>query len=251
MPNPCVMCNPNVKFKTLIDYADQIGAEFVATGHYARTKDGMLLKGRPANDQSYMLCGLKRSQVARLLLPLGDYEKSEVRPLAEEMGIPVAKKPDSMEICFIPDKDYIRWLSQRTQLPGKGNIVLNGTIIGTHEGFHHYTVGQRLPGLHNERKIYVSAIDAKKNQIIAVYWDDLFKTEVRGKNANWLIDVPTEPIRGSVRVRHTKWENPDCTITANGTDVTVCCDTPVRAPALGQALAIYQGERLICGAQIV
>ncbi len=250
-PNPCVICNPNVKFKTLIDYADKIGAEFVATGHYARTQNGMLLKGRPANDQSYMLCRLLRSQVERLLLPLGDYEKSEVRPLAEEMGIPVAKKPDSMEICFIPDKNYIRWLSERTNLPGKGNIVLNGTIIGTHEGFHHYTVGQRLPGLHNERKIYVSAIDAKKNQIIAVYWDDLFKTQVHGKNANWLIDRPDAPIRGSVRVRHTKWENPDCTIQPDGDGVIVSCDSPVRAPARGQALAIYQGDRLICGAEIM
>ena len=249
-PNPCVMCNPNVKFKTLIDYADQIGAEFVATGHYAKTRDGMLFKGEPANDQSYMLCRLLRSQVERLILPLGGYEKKNVRPLAEEMGIPVAHKPDSMEICFIPDKDYIRWLSTRASLPGKGEILLDGTVIGTHEGFHRYTVGQRLPGLYNERKIYVAGIDAEKNRIIAVYWDDLFKTEVRGRNANWLIDRPEQPILGSVRVRHTKWENPECTIVSDGDGVIVTCDTPVRAPARGQALAIYQGDRVICGAWI-
>ena len=249
-PNPCVMCNPSVKFKTLIQYADEVGAAFVATGHYAKCENGALMKGRPANDQSYMLCRLRRDQVARMLLPLGGYEKAEVRALAEEMGIPVAHKPDSMEICFIPDKDYIRWLSGRAKLPGAGEIVLDGKVIGTHEGFHRYTVGQRLSGLYNERKYYVAAIDPEKNRLIAVYWDDLFKTEVRGRSANWLIDRPAEPIRGTVRVRHTKWENPDCTVTADGENVIVSCDTPVRAPARGQALAIYQGDRVVCGAWI-
>lgn len=249
-PNPCVMCNPSVKFKTLIQYADEVGAAFVATGHYAKCENGALMKGRPANDQSYMLCRLRRDQVARMLLPLGEYEKAEVRALAEEMGIPVAHKPDSMEICFIPDKDYIRWLSGRAKLPGAGEIVLDGKVIGTHEGFHRYTVGQRLSGLYNERKYYVAAIDPEKNRLIAVYWDDLFKTEVRGRSANWLIDRPTEPIRGTVRVRHTKWENPDCMVTADGENVIVSCDTPVRAPARGQALAIYQGDRVVCGAWI-
>lgn len=249
-PNPCVMCNPSVKFKTLIQYADEVGAAFVATGHYAKCENGALMKGRPANDQSYMLCRLRRDQVARMLLPLGEYEKAEVRALAEEMGIPVAHKPDSMEICFIPDKDYIRWLSGRAKLPGAGEIVLDGKVIGTHEGFHRYTVGQRLSGLYNERKYYVAAIDPEKNRLIAVYWDDLFKTEVRGRSANWLIDRPTEPIRGTVRVRHTKWENPDCMVTADGENVIVFCDTPVRAPARGQALAIYQGDRVVCGAWI-
>ena len=249
-PNPCVMCNPSVKVKTLIQYADEVGAAFVATGHYAKCEHGALMKGRPANDQSYMLCRLRRDQVARMLLPLGGYEKAEVRALAEEMGIPVAHKPDSMEICFIPDKDYIRWLSGRAKLPGAGEIVLDGKVIGTHKGFHRYTVGQRLSGLYNERKYYVAAIDPEKNRLIAVYWDDLFKTEVRGRSANWLIDRPTEPIRGTVRVRHTKWENPDCMVTADGENVIVSCDTPVRAPARGQALAIYQGDRVVCGAWI-
>ena len=106
-PNPCILCNPSVKFKSLIDYADETDARFVATGHYARTRDGMLFKGMPSNDQSYMLCRLTKAQVARLLLPLGDFEKTQVREMAAEFGIPIAHKPDSMEICFIPDKDYI------------------------------------------------------------------------------------------------------------------------------------------------
>ena len=102
-PNPCILCNPAVKFKSLIDCADAVGARYIATGHYARAANGALYKGQPSNDQSYMLCRLKRSQVERLLLPLGDYEKPQVRAMAEEFGIPVAHKPDSMEICFIPD----------------------------------------------------------------------------------------------------------------------------------------------------
>ena len=97
-PNPCILCNPAVKFKSLIDYADEIGARWIATGHYARTRDGGIYKGMPSNDQSYMLCRLKRSQAERLLLPLGDFEKTQVRQMAEEFGIPVASKPDSMEI---------------------------------------------------------------------------------------------------------------------------------------------------------
>jgi len=250
-PNPCILCNPSVKFKSLLAYADEMDARFVATGHYARTQDGMLFKGRPGNDQSYMLCRLTREQVSRLLLPLGDYEKPEVRALAEEFGIPVASKPDSMEICFIPDKDYIGWLSHRMQMPGPGKVTFNGAPVADHEGIHRWTVGQRLPGLYNERKLYVTEIRPETNEIVAALWEDLFKTEVRVRDMNWLIDAPAEPVRGSVRVRHTKWENPDCTVTAEGTGAVIVCDSPVRAPARGQAAVVYDGDRVIGGGWIV
>lgn len=246
-PNPCVLCNPTVKFKSLIERANAIDAQYIATGHYARAERGMLLKGMPANDQSYMLCRVLRSQVERLMLPLGQYEKAQVRALAEQMDIPVAHKPDSMEICFIPDKDYVGWLSRRAQTPGPGDITFNGAPIARHEGIHRYTVGQRLPGLYNERKLYVTAIRPETNEIVAALWDDLFKTEVRVSAVNWLIDRPEHPICGSVRVRHTKWENPDCTVTPDGDGAIVLCDTPVRAPARGQAAAIYDGDRVIAG----
>ena len=250
-PNPCILCNPSVKFKSLIDYANEMDAQFVATGHYARTQNGMLLKGQPGNDQSYMLCRLTREQVARLILPLGEFEKPQVRALAEEFGIPVAHKPDSMEICFIPDKDYIGWLSQRMQMPGPGKVTFGGETVMKHEGIHRWTVGQRLPGLFNERKLYVTEIRPESDEIVAALWEDLFKTEVRVRDMNWLIDVPTEPVRGSVRVRHTKWENPNCTVTADGTGAVIVCDSPVRAPARGQAAVIYQGDRVIGGGWIV
>ena len=120
-PNPCILCNPTLKFKSLMEYADAVGAELVATGHYARAAGGRIYKGRPANDQSYMLCRLTRQQAERVLFPLGDFEKVQVRALAEELGLPAAHKPDSMEICFIPDKDYIGWLSRRAAMPPEGD----------------------------------------------------------------------------------------------------------------------------------
>ena len=250
-PNPCIICNPNLKFRNLLEQAKLMGADYIATGHYARAEDGMLFKGQPSNDQSYMLCRLTREQAAHLILPLGGYEKSAVRQLAEDFGLDTAKKPDSMEICFIPDKDYIGWLGQRTQLPGPGDFIFHGEVIGHHEGIHRYTVGQRRPGLYNERKLYISRIDAKTNSIELALWEELFKTEVWARDFNWLCDVPTEPIRASVRVRHTKWENPDCTVYVEGERVKIICDEPVRAPAAGQSAVLYQGGRLLGGGFIV
>ena len=247
-PNPCILCNPAVKFKTLIDYADEIGAEWVATGHYARIIDGALCKGLPANDQSYMLCRLKRDQVRRLVLPLGGYEKQQVRALAEEFGIPVAHKPDSMEICFIPDKDYIGWIRSRSAFPGPGELVFHGQVIGRHEGIYRYTVGQRWPGLLNERKVYVSEIQPRENRVVLALWEELFQTEVHAREMNWLIEPPDRPLRATVRVRHTKWENPPCAVTPTPEGgAVIICDEPVRAPARGQSAVLYDGERVIGG----
>ena len=250
-PNPCILCNPALKFKSLIEYADRIGAEFVSTGHYARAMDGSIFKGRPANDQSYMLCRLTRQQAERVLFPLGEYEKVQVRALAEELGLPAAHKPDSMEICFIPDKDYIGWLARRAVMPPEGDFVFHGQVVGRHEGIHRYTVGQRRPGLMNGRKVYISRIDPVSNQIELALWEELFQTEVKARDFNWLIEPPLSPIRASVRVRHTKWENPACTATVIGDRVHIHCEEPVRAPAAGQSAVLYDGERLLGGGFIV
>jgi len=250
-PNPCIICNPNLKFRNLLEAADRLGADYIATGHYARAKDGAIFKGQPSNDQSYMLCRLTRQQAARLILPLGGYEKVQVRAMAEDMGLVSANKPDSMEICFIPDKDYIGWLSKRTELPPAGDFIFHGQVLGQHEGIYRYTVGQRRAGLIDERKVYISRIDAEKNQIELALWEELFKTEVRATDFNWLIDKPAEPFRASVRVRHTKWENPDCTVYPEDDGVKIICDEPVRAPAAGQSAVLYAGEQLIGGGFIV
>ncbi len=250
-PNPCIMCNPAVKFKSLIDRADELGARCIATGHYARSRNGALYKGMPANDQSYMLCRLLRGQVERLVLPLGDYEKVQVRAMAEDFGIPVAHKPDSMEICFIPDRDYIGWIQRRGPVPGPGELVFHGEAIGKHEGIYRYTVGQRWPGLWKERKLYVSEIQPETNRVVLALWEELFKTEVCARDMNWLIDAPDAPLRASVRVRHTKWENPACTVepTPEGGAI-IHCDEPVRAPARGQSAVLYDGDRVLGGGYI-
>ena len=251
-PNPCIMCNPSVKFRALLDYADELGSAHIATGHYARAENGALYKGLPANDQSYMLCRLTREQVSRLVLPLGGYEKAEVRAMAQAMGVPAAEKPDSMEICFIPDKDYIGWISRRAAVPPEGDFVFHGEKLGRHEGVHRYTVGQRRPGLYDGRKLYISAIDADKNEVELALWEELFKTKVRARDVNWLIDVPGGPVRGSVKVRHTKWEQPACTVTPlPGGGMLIETDEPVRAPARGQSAVVYEGDRVICGGYIV
>ena len=250
-PNPCILCNPTLKFKSLMEYADAMGAAFVATGHYARAAGGRIYKGRPANDQSYMLCRLTRQQAERALFPLGDYEKAQVRQVAEELGLPAAHKPDSMEICFIPDKDYIGWLSRRAAMPPEGDFVFHGQVVGRHEGIHRYTVGQRRPGLMDGRKVYISRIDLVSNRIELALWEELFQTEVTARDFNWLIEPPRSPICASVRVRHTKWENPPCSAVVEGDRVRIRCVEPVRAPAAGQSAVLYDGEQLLGGGFIV
>lgn len=251
-PNPCILCNPSVKFRALLETADRLGAEAVATGHYARAEGGALYKGRPANDQSYMLCRLRREQLARLVLPLGGMEKTETRALAERLGLPVAHKKDSMEICFIPDRDYVGWLSRRGELPGPGPLLLHGRVLGEHAGIVNWTVGQRIPGLYEGRKLYVSRIDAASNGIELAPWEELFKTELTARDFNWLVDEPKAPVRAAVRVRHTKWEEPACTaFPLPDGSVRIACDTPVRAPAPGQSAVLYDGERVLGGGFIV
>lgn len=251
-PNPCIMCNPAVKFRNLIEYADRVGAKYIATGHYARAENGALYKGQASNDQSYMLCRILRAQLERLILPLGGFEKREVRTLAANYGIPVAAKPDSMEICFIPDEDYIGWISRRAEVPGGGPMLLDGREMMRHEGIFRYTVGQRIPGLYDGRKLYVAQIDACANTIRLALWEDLFTKSVTARAVNWLVDVPDGPIRANVRVRHTKWENPPCTVTPTPDGgMEILADEPLRAPAPGQSAVIYDGDRVLAGGYIL
>lgn len=247
-PNPCIICNRRVKFKALLEYAGKIGAEHIATGHYARAEAGKLYKGRAENDQSYMLCRISREQLNALLLPLGPYTKGEVRQMARELELPVAEKPDSMEICFIPDKDYIGWLMRRGVNPPPGDFILHGERLGEHRGIHRYTVGQRLPGLYNGRKVYISRINHPENSIELALWEELFKTKLHAVDFNPLCALPeNEPIRASVKVRHTKWEEPACTLLLCGGMAEIYCDEPVRAPAAGQSAVLYDGDRVLGG----
>ncbi len=249
-PNPCIMCNPSVKFDALEKYADEIGAEYIATGHYAICENGKLYMGNADNDQSYMLCGLYRRQVERLLLPLGIYSKARAREIASERGLMTANKPDSREICFITDESYISWLERRGVAGHEGDVIFKGNTIATHSGIHTYTVGQRWRDMLNGRRLYVSEIDAASNTITLCLWEDLFKNNITVRNINLLADVPSDTFRGSVRVRHTRWETPECTIQINGTNADITTDTPLRAPAKGQTAALYIGAQLIGGGTI-
>lgn len=250
-PNPCILCNPNVKFNTLIEYADSIGAEYISTGHYARAIDGHLLKGKPENDQSYMLSRLKKEQVARLVLPLGDYNKEEVRLLAESFNLPVAHKPASMEICFIPDQDYGAYIEKRGIIPPEGNYVdENGKILGRHKGIHRYTIGQRR-GLNISagKRIFVSAIRPDTNEVVLSDGDELFTTNISVRDVNWL--VPQASIfKADVRVRHSKVSTA-AEVTPNGDAAEVRFVEPVRAPTKGQTAVFYNGDEVIGGGFIV
>ena len=250
-PNPCIICNPRVKFKNLLTAAQEIGAEHIATGHYAVAHDGALYKGQSSNDQSYMLCRLTRPQLNALILPLGQYEKVQIRAMAEEFKLPVAHKPDSMEICFIPDKDYICWLSRRADMPAPGDFIFHGQTVGQHEGIHCYTVGQRRAGLIDGRKVYISRIAPRSNTIELALWEELFKFELAARDFNWLIDPPEGEIHATVRVRHTKWENPPCVAYVDGDVVRIKCEDSVRAPAAGQSAVLYDGEHVLGGGFII
>jgi len=246
-PIPCILCNPSLKFRRLCEEADRVGAEQIATGHYARVEQGALYRGKPANDQSYMLCRLTREQLRRTVFPLGDLEKKQVRELAAELQLPVAKKPDSQEICFIPAKDYRAWLEARGNVPRKGEFRLHGEHFGTHEGIWKYTVGQRLPGFFDGRKVYISKILPEENVIELAWWEELFFTELRAERFNWLIDPPVDEFTAKVQVRHTRWEVPDCTVRRMESEVYITTKTEVRAPAPGQTAALYEGDRVLGG----
>src|SRR5699024_2690054 len=187
-PLPCARCNRLVKFPALFALAEKIGARYVSTGHYARVENGVLKKGRPANDQSYMLARLTREQLQRVIFPLGNYEKAEVRQLARSFGIPVADKPDSMEICFIPDGDYAAWLDRRGFSTPDGNFVdKDGKVLGHHKGVHHYTLGQgRGLGVSGPHRYFVTALRPDTNEVVLSDGSDLGKSTVFGSSPNWI-----------------------------------------------------------------
>ena len=248
-PNPCILCNPAVKFRLLCREADRQGAAYIATGHYAVAREGGLYRGRPSNDQSYMLCRLERSQLDRLLLPLGPYEKTRVREMAREMALPPADKPDSMEICFIPDGDYAAWIERRGVRPPEGDFLLDGRPAGRHRGIHHYTLGQRKHlGVGFGRRVYVSEIRPETNEVcLSSDESQVFRCSFHVRDLHWLIDPPEGPLSCGVRVRHSRGELPIGTVTRQGKNASVAFDAPIRAPTPGQTAAFYAGARLLGG----
>lgn len=257
-PLPCARCNPAVKFPALLALADRIGAAYVATGHYARRETGadgraLLLKGRSANDQSYMLARLPQAILRRTVFPLGGLEKAQIRALAGEWGLPVADKPDSMEICFIPSGDYAAWLEEQGFSTPVGNYVDNsGKVLGQHKGIHHYTLGQgRGLGVSGPHRYYVSAIRPETNEVVLSDGSDLGRDVVYGTQPNWLaIDGLTGPMEVTVRLRHSRTEQ-EAVLSCEGKGIRLDMKTPARAPTPGQLAVFYQGDAVVGSAWIV
>ena len=250
-PNPCVFCNPAVKMRALCAYADELGGEKIATGHYVRAEDGALYMGKYENDQSYMLCRVTREQASRLVLPLGGYVKREVRALAEKLSLPAAHKPDSMEICFIPGNDFGAWLDRRGGTPPQGNFIYHGQVVGRHLGYHHYTLGQRKHfGISLGRRVYVSEIRPDTNEVVLSDGDGLWVNTVRARDMNWLGDAPLDPVPCRARIRHSR-DAYSAVAVADGDGVVLSFADAVRASTPGQSAALYDGDRLLGGGYII
>ncbi len=257
-PIPCARCNPAVKFPALLRYADEMGADFVSTGHYARVGSGTdgrptLLRGMPANDQSYMLARLSREMLARILFPLGELDKQAVRREAEAAGLSAAHRPDSMEICFIPDNDYAAWLDRRGGTPPPGSFVdREGRVLGEHKGFHHYTLGQRRGlGVSSTGRLFVSAIRPERNEVELSHGEGLHAAVVRCRELNWLAgEALDQPRRGAVRLRHSKREDRAELVPLDGGGVELRMDAPARAPTPGQLAVFYDGQKVLGSAWI-
>lgn len=247
-PSPCVLCNRRVKLRLLCEAADGLGIDRIATGHYAAARAGALFRGQSANDQSYMLCLVTRSEARRLVLPLGGYVKRDVRALAARFGLAQAQKPDSMEICFIPDGDFAAWIERRGGAPGEGALIYNGERVGTHLGCHRYTLGQRRGlGFAAGRRVFVSEIRPDTNEVVLSDGDGLYMDHIRTGEANWLIEPPRYEFRCDVRVRHSRTLDAATARAMPDGTLDITFDKPVRAPCPGQAAALYAGGRLIAG----
>lgn len=249
-PSPCALCNPAVKFAALLAVADELHAPLVATGHYARAEGGLLKKGRGANDQSYLLARLRPEQLARCLFPLGELEKAQVRSMAAQLGLTAAQRPDSMEICFIPDNDYAAWLERRGWTAPPGNFVdVQGNVLGVHRGIHHYTLGQGSGlGVSGPHKYYVSAIRPDTNEVVLSDGSDLLTREVRVEGLQVL--VPHLPLEVTARFRHSRGETPATLELLGEGRALVHAREDVRAPTPGQLAVFYDGDTVAASAWI-
>ena len=251
-PIPCARCNPTVKFPSLLRYADEIGAPYVATGHYARIGTGtdggpLLLRGMPANDQSYMLARLPREMLGRVILPLGDVEKTDTRKEAAEGELDTADKPDSMEICFIPDNDYASWLDKRGGTPLPGNFVdMDGKVLARHKGIHHYTLGQRRGlGVSSTGRLFVAEIRPHTNEVVLSHGEGLHADVVRCKELNWLAEGECKERPVTVRLRHSKREDSALLIPLPDGGAELRMEKPARAPTPGQLAVFYDGDTVL------
>ncbi|MGN0271486.1 MAG: tRNA 2-thiouridine(34) synthase MnmA [Lachnospiraceae bacterium] len=260
-PNPCIACNRYVKWEALLQRSLEIGADYIATGHYARIEQ--LANGRyaiknsvtAAKDQTYALYNLTQHQLAHTLMPVGDYTKDEIRAIAEKIGLRIANKPDSQDICFVPDGDYAGFIKREAgqALPAPGNFVTeDGTVLGRHKGITNYTIGQRKGlNLSLGKPVFVTEIRPETNEVVIGDNETLFTRELYAENVNFMA-VPDlkekKEFTGKIRYAH---KGASCTIEQIEKDKIRCVfEEPQRAVTPGQAFVFYDGEYVAGGGTI-
>ena len=259
-PNPCIVCNKKLKFGLFADYARELGADYIATGHYARVEkqgDRYLLKkgldGR--KDQSYVLYNMTQDILSRLLLPLGAMSKAEVRERAIEAALKNAEKKESQDICFVPDGDYVGFIERMLGegVPEGDFVLCDGTVMGRHKGIVRYTIGQHKKlGLGIHTPLYVLEKDAENNRIILGSNEDLFTTTLEAKELNWIAcDAIDGPVRVAAKIRYKHIEQP-ATVEMVGEDrAKITFDAPQRAATPGQAVVFYDGDTVVGGGTVI
>ena len=257
-PHPCLACNDKIKFDFFLRRAMFLDADHIATGHYARIRQGPagydLLKGADSRkDQSYVLFTLSQKELGRLLLPIGEYPKSDIRTIAAEAGLPVADKPDSQEICFIPDGDYRKFVGSRAQRRPGEIVDIDGSLLGEHPGIQFFTIGQRrgigLEGNTGSPR-YVVEIDASTNRVTVGPEDALYRDRLWVSRVNYTTgEPPSGPVRVSARIRYKASDAP-ATLVPTVDWAEVRFDEPQRAVTPGQPVVFYDGDRVIGGGYI-
>ena len=252
-PNPCVMCNNKIKFGKLFDYADSVGAEFLATGHYAQLHRGggddlQLVRGVDAGkDQSYVLFGIKKKYLSRMLLPVGGYEKPAIREIAGTLGLNVAEKKDSQEICFVTSGKHDQFVRQRQgdTIETAGDIVTSdGTVVGQHPGIEGFTIGQRRGiGVAMGEPYFVTKIDPSQRQVVIGPEAELGRSSLTADATNWLVDMPSEPFKCQAQIRYNSTaKRATARLLENGR-LSIEFDAPQKGVAPGQAVVCYGGEK--------
>lgn len=262
-PNPCIECNKFMKFGLMYDKAKELGCEYIATGHYAKTEysekyDRWVLKKSKAGkkDQSYVLWNIPKNLVEHVVFPLADFEsKDEIRKIAKENNLKTANKPDSEDICFIPDGNYKRFLEENSNLkPRKGNIVhVNGTVLGKHNGLYNYTIGQRKGlGISYKEPLFVVGFNRAKNEVIVGEKEYIYKTEMIVKNINLLlVDKIEDSMRVSVKTRYSSKEEMATIEMVDDDTIKVVFENPVARITPGQSAVFYLDDIVVGGGKIV
>ncbi|HXP85068.1 MAG TPA: tRNA 2-thiouridine(34) synthase MnmA [Bryobacteraceae bacterium] len=265
-PIPCTLCNNFIKFDQFLEMAEGVGAARIATGHYAQIRHNpetgrweMLRSADRAKDQTYFLFGLKQEQLARTMFPLGAMEKPQVRELARQLGIPTAAKPDSQEICFVPNGDYASFIDayfREQGIPpselGGDLVTADGRVVGEHAGVHRFTVGQRRGlGVAAGEPLYVISTEPATRRVVVGRGPELGRTTARVRDVNWIsIVAPTEPVRAEVKIRNKHLAAPATIVPTGEAAVEVRFDEPQRAVTPGQGAVFYSGDLVLGGGWI-